>query len=95
MLSKKYEVEIACVYKLYDNLIAYPRFKDLLEHTEGFNELQLVSLIHLINIAKAFIKDDFPTFERPIKANSGKFKSGHSLIVGALVINFAFVIFIF
>lgn len=40
------------------------------------------------------IRDDFHTFERPKKANSGKSKFGHRLIFGTLFTNSADVIFI-
>jgi hypothetical protein len=36
-----------------------------------------------------FISDDFPTFDLPMKANSGKSGFIHSFIPGLLDINFA------
>lgn len=43
---------------------------------------------------RAFIKEDFPTFERPIKAYSGMVGFGHPSIVTALITNSAALIFI-
>lgn len=41
-----------------------------------------------------FIREDLPTFERPIKANSGRVSFGLSAIEVQLATNFAWVIFI-
>jgi len=39
--------------------------------------------------ASRFSKEDFPTFERPMKANSGSDSSGHASKFGALQSNMA------
>ena len=41
-----------------------------------------------------FIRDDFPTFERPIKAYSRLSETGHFDTVELLISNFALLIFI-
>jgi hypothetical protein len=38
--------------------------------------------------ARAFIKEDFPTLERPKRGNSGNIVSGHCESFSALIINF-------
>ena len=70
-------------------------FKRFYAEKELITEVGQNNQDNLLLFAKAFIKEDLPTFERPNNGNSGNGKSGHCESFSALIIKFACSCFIF